>query len=131
MTLAAPGLDTKLIHRAAGVVHFFRVLKAKQDRRIACYMLTFSIDVLVLISARCRSLKGIQMITSKTFASTVIATLAFATLAGCSGMSTRDKDTAIGAAVGGVAGSVLTGGGAAGTIGGAAVGGVIGNQVGK
>lgn len=71
------------------------------------------------------------MTTSKSFVSTIIATLAFATLAGCSGMSTRDRDTAIGAAVGGVAGSVLTGGGAAGTIGGAAVGGVIGNQVGK
>lgn len=71
------------------------------------------------------------MITYKFFASTTVAALAFATLAGCSGMSTRDRDTAIGAAVGGVAGSVLTGGGAAGTIGGAAVGGVIGNQVGK
>lgn len=71
------------------------------------------------------------MTTSKSITSTIIAALALATLAGCSGMSTRDRDTAIGAAVGGVAGSVLTGGGAAGTIGGAAVGGVIGNQVGK
>ena len=71
------------------------------------------------------------MITYKSVASSMVAVLAFATLAGCSGMSTRDRDTAIGAAVGGVAGSVLTGGGAAGTIGGAAVGGVIGNQVGK
>ena len=52
-------------------------------------------------------------------------------LGGCSGMSTRDKDTAIGAGVGAVAGSVLSGGSAVGTIGGAAVGGVIGNQVGK
>ena len=50
-------------------------------------------------------------------------------MAGCSGMSQRDKNTAIGAGVGGVAGSVLSGGSAAGTIGGAAVGGVIGNQV--
>lgn len=50
---------------------------------------------------------------------------------GCSGMSTRDKNTAIGAGVGGVAGAVLTGGGTLGTIGGAAIGGVIGNQVGK
>lgn len=50
---------------------------------------------------------------------------------GCSGMSTRDKNTAIGAGVGGVAGAVLTGGGALSTIGGAAVGGVIGNQIGK
>jgi osmotically inducible lipoprotein OsmB len=52
-------------------------------------------------------------------------------LAACSGMTTRQRDTAAGAAIGGVAGSVLTGGGTAGTLGGAAVGGVIGNQVGK
>ena len=52
-------------------------------------------------------------------------------LVGCSGMSTRDKSTAIGAGVGGVAGAVLTGGGVLGTVGGAAVGGVIGNQIGK
>jgi osmotically inducible lipoprotein OsmB len=52
-------------------------------------------------------------------------------ISGCSGMSTRDKNTAIGAGVGGVAGAVLTGGGTLGTLGGAAIGGVIGNQVGK
>lgn len=52
-------------------------------------------------------------------------------LVGCANMSERDKATAAGAAVGGVAGSVLSNGSAAGTIGGAAVGGVIGNQVGK
>jgi len=50
---------------------------------------------------------------------------------GCSGMSTRDKNTAIGAGVGAVGGAVLTGGGTLGTIGGAAIGGVIGNQIGK
>ncbi len=52
-------------------------------------------------------------------------------LAACSGMSPRDRDTATGAAIGGVAGNVLSGGGAIGTVGGAAVGGIIGNQVGK
>ena len=52
-------------------------------------------------------------------------------LAGCGGMSTRDKDTAIGAGVGAVGGAVLTGGSTAGTVGGAVVGGVIGNQVGR
>lgn len=51
--------------------------------------------------------------------------------AGCENMSERDKATAIGAGVGGVAGSVLTDGGVLGTVGGAAVGGVVGNQVGK
>ena len=52
-------------------------------------------------------------------------------LSACSGMSTRDKNTAIGAGVGGVAGSVLTGGSTLGTVGGAAVGGVVGNQIQK
>ncbi len=52
-------------------------------------------------------------------------------LSACAGMSHRDTDTAIGAGVGAVAGSVLTGGSPVGTVGGAAVGGVIGNQVGK
>lgn len=50
-------------------------------------------------------------------------------LTACSGMSTRDKNTAVGAGAGGVIGAVLTGGSAVGTVGGAAVGGVIGNQV--
>ena len=68
---------------------------------------------------------------TKNFVSTVIVFTAALSISACSGMSTRDKDTAVGAAVGGVAGSVLTGGSAGGTIGGAAVGGVIGNQVGK
>lgn len=52
-------------------------------------------------------------------------------LAGCSGMSAQDKNTAIGAGVGAVGGSVLTGGSAVGTVGGAAVGGVIGHEINK
>jgi osmotically inducible lipoprotein OsmB len=63
----------------------------------------------------------------------IIATASLATVAlgltGCAGMSTQDRNTAVGAGVGAVAGSVLTGGSAVGTIGGAAVGGVVGNQV--
>ncbi|MDO8455876.1 MAG: osmotically-inducible lipoprotein OsmB [Burkholderiaceae bacterium] len=50
-------------------------------------------------------------------------------LGGCSGMSRRDQNTAVGAGIGAVTGAVLTDGSALGTIGGAAVGGVIGNQV--
>jgi len=50
-------------------------------------------------------------------------------LAACGGMSTRDKNTATGAVIGGAAGAILTGGSTAGAVGGAAVGGVIGNQV--
>jgi len=63
----------------------------------------------------------------------LIACCAMASIAlsftACGSMSTRDKNTAVGAAIGGVAGSVLTGGSTTGTVGGAAVGGVIGNQV--
>ena len=50
-------------------------------------------------------------------------------LGGCSGMSTQDRNTAIGAGVGAVGGAVLTGGGVLGTVGGAAVGGIIGHEV--
>lgn len=56
---------------------------------------------------------------------------ALLSLVACSGMDTRDRNTAIGAGVGAVGGSVLSGGSAIGTLGGAAVGGVIGNQVDK
>ena len=63
---------------------------------------------------------------------TVLSTAALAvSLTACAGMSNRDANTATGAAVGGVAGAILTGGSAIGTVGGAAVGGVIGNQVGS
>lgn len=52
-------------------------------------------------------------------------------LAGCAGMSSQEKSTAVGAGVGAVGGAVLTGGSAVGTVGGAVVGGVIGHEVGK
>jgi osmotically inducible lipoprotein OsmB len=50
-------------------------------------------------------------------------------LGACAGMSQREKNTAIGAGVGAIGGSVLTGGGTLGTLGGAAIGGVIGNEI--
>ena len=56
--------------------------------------------------------------------------LALAT-AGCAGMTHQEKSTVAGAAIGGVAGSVLSNGSAAGTVGGAVVGGVVGHEVGK
>lgn len=71
-------------------------------------------------------MKTIQKLTMSAVAAAVLLGLG-----ACSGMSTQDKNTAIGAGVGGVAGSILTGGSTTGTIGGAAVGGVIGNQIGK
>lgn len=56
----------------------------------------------------------------------LISTLA---LSGCAGMSHRQQNAAIGAAVGGVAGAILTGGSGFGTVGGAAIGGIIGHGV--
>src|SRR4051812_27783463 len=52
-----------------------------------------------------------------------------AALGACANMSATDQNTAIGAGIGAVAGSALTGGNAAATVGGAVVGGVIGNKV--
>jgi osmotically inducible lipoprotein OsmB len=69
------------------------------------------------------------MKTIQTFAVNAVAAALLLGLAGCSGMSTRDQNTAVGAGVGAVGGAILTGGSPIGTIGGAAVGGVIGNQV--
>lgn len=63
---------------------------------------------------------------------TLLPVLLFTTgLTGCANMTAQQKNTAIGAAVGGVAGSVLTDGSVLGTVGGAAVGGVIGHEVKK
>mgnify|MGYP000007460069 FL=1 len=59
----------------------------------------------------------------------IMAIVAAVSFSGCANMNAQQRNTAIGAAVGGVAGSVLTGGSAVGTVGGAAVGGVIGNQI--
>jgi osmotically inducible lipoprotein OsmB len=67
----------------------------------------------------------------RSFATYVIAIASLLSLAGCSGMTRQERDTVIGAGVGGVAGSALSGGSAVGTVGGAAVGGVIGHEVGK
>ncbi len=62
-----------------------------------------------------------------------LAACAVLSLSACAdmGLTRTQKDTAIGAAVGGVAGSVLTGGSTIGTLGGAAAGGLIGHEVGK
>jgi osmotically inducible lipoprotein OsmB len=70
-----------------------------------------------------------QMKYIQIFPISIVATLVVMGVVGCSGMSAQDKNTAVGAGVGGVAGSVLTGGSTAGTIGGAAVGGIIGHEV--
>jgi osmotically inducible lipoprotein OsmB len=71
------------------------------------------------------------MKTMKKFTESVLAAALLLGLMACSGMTTQEKDTAIGAGVGAMGGSVLRGGSAVGTVGGAAVGGVIGHEVGK
>ena len=63
-----------------------------------------------------------------------VAVAMAAAMAGCSSwdsMSHRQKSTVGGAALGGVAGAVITNGGILGTGGGAALGGGIGDQGGK
>lgn len=69
------------------------------------------------------------MKTMQSFTVTTVVAAMLVVLGGCSGMSTQDKNTAIGAGVGAVGGTVLTGGSAVGTVGGAAVGGVIGHEI--
>ncbi len=71
------------------------------------------------------------MKTTRRIALSALSVAALVGLGGCAGMSTQDRNTAIGAGVGAVGGNVLTGGSTAGTIGGAAVGGVIGHEVSK
>jgi osmotically inducible lipoprotein OsmB len=71
------------------------------------------------------------MQTLKKLAVSSLAVTALLTLGACAGMSARDQNTAIGAGVGAIGGSVLTGGSTVGTVGGAAVGGIIGNQIKK
>jgi len=62
-------------------------------------------------------------------AGATLITLA-AALSACTGMTSRDQNTAVGAGAGAIGGAILTGGSTIGTLGGAAIGGYIGNQVG-
>ena len=71
------------------------------------------------------------MNTMQKLAISAVATATLLGLGACSGMTKQEQGTAIGAGVGAIGGSVLTGGSAVGTVGGAVVGGVIGNQVNK
>ena len=71
------------------------------------------------------------MKTMRRFAVSAFVAAALLGLGGCAGMSTQDRNTAVGAGIGAVGGAVLTGGSAIGTVGGAAVGGIIGHEVNK
>lgn len=71
------------------------------------------------------------MKTIQKFALGAVAATLLVGLGGCAGMTAQEKSTAIGAGVGAVGGSILTGGSTAGTLGGAAVGGIIGHEIKK
>ncbi|MFH1812849.1 MAG: glycine zipper 2TM domain-containing protein [Pseudomonadota bacterium] len=71
------------------------------------------------------------MNTKSNIATIAISAALLVGLSACSGMSERDRNTAIGAGAGAVGGAVLTGGSAVGTVGGAAVGGLIGREIKK
>lgn len=64
----------------------------------------------------------------RTVSLTLFAALSL-TLGACGNMSPNQRNTAAGAVIGGVAGSVLTGGSTVGTVGGAVIGGVIGDKI--
>lgn len=68
-------------------------------------------------------------ITFKKIGTMCVASVLLFSLAGCSSMTKRDRNTAIGA--GAIGGAILTDGSPLGTIGGGVLGGVIGHQVGK
>lgn len=68
------------------------------------------------------------MTTSKSLLLNSTVLLIVLGLGGCAGMSDRERNTAVGAGVGAVAGSVLTGGNVLGTVGGAVIGGAIVNE---
>lgn len=71
------------------------------------------------------------MKTTKRLAVSAVVVTVMVSLSACGGMSRQGRNTAIGAGVGAVGGSVLTGGSTLGTIGGAAVGGVVGHEASK
>jgi osmotically inducible lipoprotein OsmB len=68
---------------------------------------------------------------TRKYSISAVAAVMLLGLGGCAGMSTQERNTAIGAGVGAVGGAVLTEGSALGTVGGAVVGGVIGHEVNK
>lgn len=68
---------------------------------------------------------------TRTFLSIAGVAVLATSLTACGNMTREQRATAGGAALGGAAGHVVTGGSTIGTIGGAAAGGVIGNEMGR
>ncbi len=62
---------------------------------------------------------------------TALSVVVLLGLVGCAGISPRQQNTAAGAGIGAISGSILTGGSTIGTLGGAAIGGIIGNEAAK
>lgn len=71
------------------------------------------------------TLKGLMM---KTIRQTALLLAIAASLGACANMSQKQRNTATGAVIGGVAGNLI-GGDTGSTLGGAALGGVIGSQI--
>lgn len=69
------------------------------------------------------------MNTHASIARTLLVLAILPAMVACSNLSHRQQNAAIGAGVGAVGGSILTGGSTLGTLGGAAIGGVIGHGV--
>ena len=66
---------------------------------------------------------------NKTLISGLVAAMLIGQVVGCTGMTTREKHTAVGATLGAIGGAALTGGSTAGVVGGAVVGGFIGHEL--
>ncbi|MBY0439056.1 MAG: glycine zipper 2TM domain-containing protein [Burkholderiales bacterium] len=60
---------------------------------------------------------------------TLAAAASLTLMVGCANLTPGQKGAGVGAAAGGVVGSILTGGSTLGTVGGAAAGAIIGNEV--
>lgn len=69
------------------------------------------------------------MLLNKRIATVGLVLVVVMSISACGNMSRRGQNTAIGAGVGAIGGSLLTHGSTLGTLGGAAVGGVVGHQV--
>lgn len=68
------------------------------------------------------------MLLNKRIATVGLVLVVVMSISACGNMSRRGQNTAIGAGVGAIGGSLLTHGSTLGTLGGAAVGGVVGHQ---
>jgi osmotically inducible lipoprotein OsmB len=93
-----------------------------------------SINAKLTLSATVTFKKNYKVMKMRSIERMASGAVLFAVLLGlgaCAGMSTRDRNTAVGAGAGAVGGAVLTGGSTIGILGGAAVGGLIGNQIEK